>query len=459
MADDYLTQALQASMARNPYAQLGAGISQAKNPYLGKDPWNDLAAIGAQGFIGGLAGGYGQAQVQNDMNRIAPIMGQLYQNPTQVTNPGIDDALFNDLVLGATKSNLEQQKKWADIYQTEAIKAQIQGADPLNQIRTRKEGLDLVRELEWAQKNGMLAQSPGATNQEADIEGAKQAAPMAVPSPQDVFGAVAMPAQAQAPAMAANAAQEMSQQQALLPVPSLEEAMSKYPSLSYKDAEKEALGDIREVKKANLKLQTEALKPKAPKAEAKGGQDDLAAWLEETSKVYNQIDMPVQAIGAALPKLPDFGAPLGIGKAKEVGYELGARALKGTPQGDSINEALKARGVINSNIPKFIGEIRKFVLPGSLTEKELVFLFSTVPTEAKTEAENLAIYETMVKARDLLKFENSFKQYMAKRGFNKSQIIGKWEDTRRQLGGSFLVNGELNPKIPGYIDALNRGDL
>ena len=176
MADDYLTQALQASMARNPYAQLGAGISQAKNPYLGKDPWNDLAAIGAQGFIGGLAGGYGQAQVQNDMGRIAPIMGQLYQNPTQATNPGIDDALFNDLVLGATKSNLEQQKKWADIYQTEAIKSQIQAADPLNQIRASREGLDLARELERAQKSGALGRFPSAMNQAADIKGAEQLA-------------------------------------------------------------------------------------------------------------------------------------------------------------------------------------------------------------------------------------------------------------------------------------------
>lgn len=439
--EDTLAALQQQGLAANPYAQFGSAMGQAKNVYIGDDPYKALAANAAQSFIAGLAGGYGQGQVKQDLAKVPGLIPQLYANPTQVVNPGIDSGSFNALQIAA-QADIQQQAR--DIYQAGLIereKQQYNPAVPGMQADAALKQMDLLAQLEKrkAFENARTLQ---------------QSAP-SVPTSQAASGGVVDPVTPQTVLNPqAPTAKPAGQGQVGRSLP---EFLAQFRSAALPDMESQQKADAAameayQAEQNNLATQ-KANQDKITADKLATEQTKFNEELRNSSSAINTLDTTISKLQSIIPNIPDYGAPF-VGEYAKLKDEIVAR----TPLGkfdDAAQKRLVAASTLDAITPKFAGEIIKAALPGPLTEKELAFVIKALPGENKTQQQNQAIVDYMTVARDLGKFENAFKQAGVKSKLTPPQINQLWEKERARLGGSFLLDGKVNPEVYKKTDFLN----
>ena len=432
--DDFLDQALakvtQQAAATNPYMQFGNLFAQQKNPATANDPWGSIAAGAVQNLVSGMATGYGQAQVQNDLSQIAPILPQLYQDPSTVQNPGIDPSIFNTLQIGGIKNQQEQQRELAKFFQQETIKSQLNPQAGLYGSQKRLADLDLIRGLNefQLQQQAMREAQGGAVQPNTTAA----AAPLAAPTQ-----GVAAPSNGQQDA-----------------VPGLEQLRQKYLALGqpFQKANEAAIAEQGKVLDENRKRVTSASEIQN-KAKADQEKSELEA-LTKRQQAFDNINLAVSQMEGAMENLPDYGGT--FGGMKSMFDENAARYL---PEGSSLQkgaaEKQAAAAKMAAASPIVLGPIRQQLMPGSLTEKELQFLFKLVPDEFKLSSANQEILGGLRSIRDLSKLENLYISDAKGRGKSLIEAKTELDGIRSQLGGSLIDDrGSLKMETKKILERL-----
>ena len=466
MADDFLNQALaqiaQQSLAQNPYAQFGSVLSQQKNPYItAEDPWSGIAASAAQGFLGGLSSGYGQAQVKRQMQEITPLIPQLYADPMSVKVG--DSDILSHLQRQALAQQAANQHKLKQVGLEEFAKFK---GNPLLQMQENKAALDFAQQM--SDVLGVPAEEAYAalkgikTNKTNPATGAASQplaqAPGQTPSADQVFkGPTVVPtqavqAQAQAPA---GRAMEM-------PVPDITALTEKFRQggkVPYAKAAEAAQAEYKRIMDANKDLQIESVKQAGKVSEQKEAarldqESKFNDMLKAKTEALNTLDRDIATLELAGPNLPDYGDPL-LGGASKLWDELASRRgyLGGFSEQSKKN--LAAASAVASVAPAVAGKLLKEAALNPVTENELGFVLTGFPGENKTKEQNQTIIKTLKIGRDMLKFENAFTRFYKNKGLSSVEINQKLERERAALGGSFLKNGTLHPDLIQATQTLN----
>jgi len=432
MADDFLNQALaqiaQQSLAQNPYAQFGSVLSQQKNPYItAEDPWSGVAASAAQGFLGGLSSGYGQAQVGQQMQQIAPLVPELFNNPMGVQNPGIDPDVFSNLQIAAQNQAAARAAKLNDLITAETIKQGLNPQAPLFDIQARREKMKLDQELR------ALYGAGGAPSEQASMM------PMQgqVPAFEQVLkGPPAAPTQREQGAMG----------QA---VPSLESLKQKYlRQLPYDQALEAANKEYQDALTFNRQLAMEGVKEQVALNKMKAEQDvELQKQGKEADKGFDTTVQAIQQMGLALKDLPNYAGISG-GFEKFVDEQKAAYLTKGSKKQKQAAKGASAFDMISGSVPLAIGDLRKELFPGSTSNFEVGILLKPFPEGTKLSETNAALFGNVQKAANVRIVERQFKNLGRSQGLSEKQIQNMYEQARAKMGGTFLdSNNELKPEF------------
>jgi len=441
MADpilEALAQAQNQAIANNPYAQFGSVLSQAKNPYArADDPWGALAANAAQSLLAGMATGYGQGQVRQELNQIAPQLPALYADPMSV------DVGDNDILGGLQRAAVAKQQ--AEMQGLNLLGAEERvkfGANPLQVVQAMREQSKLNAELQALYPNQVPAQTQ-PQGQALSVPEQVLKAPVTIPTQQPQ----------NQPEVPASTTQEIA-------VPNQQAEFRRLLStgMPYEQAIEAAQKNVSDALKFNRDLKMEGVKQQgdllkqqqAAKLEVEKAAKE--AELKQT-EAFNALDASISKMEGVVPNLPDYGNPI-TGGASRFSDEMLARLPLGKFS-EKASKNLAATSELDANLPKFAGEIIKAALPGPLTEKELAFVTRALPSDNKTPQQNQSILQTMKLARDIGKFENAFRQAGARKGLTPNQIAQKWEQERARLGGSFFVGSSVNPEVIQATEALN----
>ena len=424
-----LKQAQAQALAQNPYSQGGAMFGQFKNPYASKNPWENIAAGAIQQGISGLASGFGQGQVAKDMGILSQVVPDLYQNPGQAVNPGVDPSVFNNLqVVGQAR----QQGALDNINQIAAIaeaRERAKGQSPAGQLKLSEAQLGIIKQVqELVDQNAM----PQGSVERAIATFTGQPMPVSTPVAQSqAEGSVGKPVMG-APVLPQAATEQVA------PSKTMDALIKKYsgPGVprgeAIKLASEEAKGDISVAVDNEKKQQDTLIKER----------EKLGAILKESNEKTGRLNDSLAKYEAAQADMPNFfGATGGL----EESY-TNLMAVFGTgARGERANAQLNAKKAVETIGAEFMAQLRKDLMPGALTEKELEFLQKTVQSAYNTPGQNKIILENLKSMRDAQNTYNSFLASGARKGLTQREIESNWSQMRDQLGGSFLITEEGSP--------------
>lgn len=148
--------------------------------------------------------------------------------------------------------------------------------------------------------------------------------------------------------------------------------------------------------------------------------DKLGTQLADS---YNQ-KLIIQEMEQAVENIKDSGAYIGIGgkyidDLRRIGAALGADV-----------DALTDTAVLNSGSSWMMAALRKDLMPGQLSDRDLAFLVRMTPGTEKTPEQNMAIFKMYNKMIDQkIRYAEEYRNYI-----NKHHSIDGWDSYAREMG-------------------------
>lgn len=453
---DYLAEAIKAAqqqaIASNPYANFGQMFGSAKMPANSGNPWNNLAGIAAQQAIAGLATGFGQADVNNQMQQIAPQIGQLYANPMAAKQGQVDDSVWGPLLNAAYQNEAARRAEQAQFMGQEKYKVDIAPDSPgkrtENMIKTielnnllREQGLDLNGNPLVQKEAPVVAVAPAAAASQIVAEN---------PTP------VATPVAPVVTATTSNVGDFAKiKKQFLDSDPTITPAQaSEYANQYIKDKTAEAL----KIKESELRKGEKEADQKGQGAVKQA--ENFQTKLADLDKTYNNLDMAVADLTSAVKDPVDYGGVTG-GLQELYDWGVGARML---PEGSEAQLAsqrrLNSAKKLSTTAPDVIGKMIKETLSGPTSDKDLAFFLQKMPTKYETPGEQKTALAQLQKARDYARFKSSFMNQRLQLGRSPAQIDSELEAFRSALGGSFVnaTTGNLKTPVLQFINPNYKGE-